>query len=148
MKKFILIPPTYFFITMLSIIGLYFIIPVMNIIKLPYNLIGILFIVIGIILNLWSTNLFKKNDTTHQFKKSTALVIEGPYKYTRNPMYLGMTLILFGISLCCGNMVSLIFPVIFFIIINIMFIPYEENKMKDTFGEAYINYKKQVRRWL
>ena len=63
-------------------------------------------------------------------------------------MYLGSITFLFGLSFVLGNLISFISPIFFFAIINWMFIPYEEEKMKDEIGTEYLEYMKKVRRWI
>ena len=148
MKKVISIPPTYLYINLLLSVALFFIFPSLTLIRSPYNFFGLVILLAGIILNRQSWLLFKKNKTPFEFKKSTHFIKEGLYKYSRNPMYLGMVLLLLGVAVCLGNLASFISPILFFIIIDRMFIPYEEEKMKGTFGEEYLDYKRRVRRWI
>ena len=78
----------------------------------------------------------------------TALVLSGPFTFTRNPMYLGMVLILTGIAVWKASWPMFIAPPAFFLIINSFFLPYEERKMERIFGKQYLDYKKQVRPWI
>ena len=148
MRKIKSIPPTYFYICFILNIALYFVLPKMRVIIFPYNFLGTIVIFFGVYFNIWAWFLFKKNNTPEKFEKSTCIVKEGLYRFTRNPMYLGMVLILLGLSICLGNLICLISPIIFLIIISLIFIPYEEKKMQDTFGQEYLDYKNSVRRWL
>ena len=148
MKKQIL-PTTYFIIFLFLSILLHFIFPIKKIIFYPYNQAGWLFILFGAVLNIWADKLFKKNKTTVKpNKKPTELITISPFKVSRHPMYLGMTAILFGVALLHSSLVGFIFPIIFIILIGILFIPLEEKNMQETFGKKYINYKKKVRRWI
>lgn len=61
---------------------------------------------------------------------------------------MGFVSFLIGCSLLSGNILSLLCPPAFFLVLDRMFIPYEEEKMENTFGEKYLAYKKRVRRWL
>ena len=63
-------------------------------------------------------------------------------------MYLGMVAVLLGVAILHGTLITLIFPVIFIVLSEKLFIPYEESNLKEVFGENYINYKNRVRRWL
>ena len=63
-------------------------------------------------------------------------------------MYLGMLLVLVGTTMLYGTVLSLVFPLAFFIIANWWYIPFEESKMADVFGDAFTVYKARVRRWL
>ena len=63
-------------------------------------------------------------------------------------MYVGFVVFLIGCSILSGNILSALCPLILFLILDRMFIPYEEEKMEATFGEEYLEYKRRVRRWL
>lgn len=144
-----ILPPTYFQILLLFPIIIYFIFQNKKIIPFPYNLIGILFITFGIIINIITDNIFKKEKTTVKpHEKPSSLVISGPFKISRHPMYLGMASILIGASLILGTLISFIFPIIFIFIINKKFIPLEEKNLEKIFTQEYINYKNRVRKWI
>ena len=138
----------YFFIGIILIIAFYFLLPKFNIIKFPYNLIGFIFLTIGIWLILWVWFLFRENNTPESFEKSRVLVITGPFKVSRNPMYMGKIFFLIGISILFGNVLSFIFPFLFFIIMDRVFLPFEEEKTVRDLGKKYLNYKNKVRRWV
>jgi len=140
------IPPNYFYISLVITLIPIFIFKNLKIINFPYNLIGIIFLGLGIWIELWAYFLFKKADTPEDFSKTTSFVEKGPYKFSRNPMYLGMLLILLGTSILVGNIISFISIIFFFIIIETIFIPYEEKEMSRF--KAYENYKKRVRKWI
>jgi len=140
-------PPIYF-ISLLILTVLTFVIPIKIIIK-PYNYFGIILILFGIIMNLWTDQLFKKTHTNVKYHKiPNKLIVSGPFKFSRNPMYLGMLAILLGVAIIIGNLISFIFPIIFIIIINKKHISTEEKNMEKTFGKEYLKYKNKVRRWI
>jgi len=110
---------------------------------------GILLIVFGIVLNLWTDSLFKKKQTTVKPHEVPNFFIDyGPFKISRHPMYLGMFSILLGTAIFLGSISSLISSILFIIIIESMFIPMEEKNLEKKFGNEYIDYKKRVRRWI
>ncbi len=82
------------------------------------------------------------------FSESTTLITEGFYKYTRNPMYVGMNSFLLGLLIILNNPINFIFLIIFFFIVRNLFVVKEEVQMEETFGEDYLTYKGNVRRWL
>lgn len=148
-KKVISIPPVYFFFCIIVSLILYFIVPKMNLINFPYNLIsGIPLVLTGFYFISIPHFILKKNNTPENFQKSTCLVKDGSYKYSRNPMYLGFVIFLIGLSFVLGNLLSFICPIFFFSIINWMFIPYEEEKMEKEVGKEYLEYKNKVRCWI
>jgi len=144
-----IMPPTYFIVLLFSSIGLHFLFPVMRLISLPYNYLGILIIIFGIILNLWTDSLFKKRQTTVKpHEMPNFFISSGPFRISRHPMYLGMTLILLGVAVFLGSLISFVFPIIFVMIMEKLFIPMEEKNLEKEFGDKYIAYKKRVRKWI
>lgn len=110
---------------------------------------GFLFFVIGGILNIWTDQLFKKNKTTVKpLEKPSAFIQTGPFKISRNPMYLGMTILLIGIGFVLGSIISFVGFILFIIAMEIAFITQEEQSMQEQFGEEYLAYKKKVGRWI
>jgi len=148
MKKITGIPPNYFFICIILSVAFYFLLPEFNLIRYPYSMSGWAVMIVGLYLIIWPWYVFKKHNTPEDFSKSTYLVTEGPYKFSRNPMYLGMAIFLLGLSIAIGNVIAFISPIFFFLIIHYMFIPFEEEKTQNTFGQKYLDYKKKVRRWI
>ena len=147
MKK-IFLPPPFFGLSAIIIAAFYFIVPSLNIIPIPFNFIGLLISFGGFVLMGKTHDLFKKYNTTLAVEKSAHLIIEGPFKYSRNPMYCGMFLLLFGVAVCFGNIVSLLLPVIFIAAVGIIYVPEEEEMLESTFGDQYSEYKKTTRRWI
>jgi protein-S-isoprenylcysteine O-methyltransferase Ste14 len=89
-----------------------------------------------------------RGTTVMPTRTPSKLVTEGIYRVTRNPMYLGMLLILSGFPLMIDAIIGLICPVIFFILMNLIVIPREEKVVEGVFGEAYLEYKSNTRRWI
>ncbi|MCY7313932.1 MAG: isoprenylcysteine carboxylmethyltransferase family protein [Pseudoxanthomonas sp.] len=81
-------------------------------------------------------------------EKATAIVQSGPYRFTRNPMYLGMASILFAFCLYLANPVSLVAVGVFVIYLTRFQIIPEERLLLHKFGESYAEYKRAVRRWI
>lgn len=148
MKLTLHIPPTYFYLSVTFSIMLYLIFPGMRLISFPINLSGLVLIFSGGFLVIYCLRLLKKHDTPERFTRSTCIVKNGPYKFTRNPMYLAMVTMSTGIAILLGNIISFISPLLLFIIIQFSFIPFEEKKMEATFGNEYLDYKNRVRRWI
>lgn len=76
------------------------------------------------------------------------LVTTGIYRYTRNPMYLGIIGLLLAIAIHVGTLPFYLAAAVYFIVINHVFCPYEEAKLAATFGDHYNAYRNRVRRWL
>ena len=112
-------------------------------------LVGLGLIGFGFLLAFNSIARFIKAKTgVVPFSESTTLITEGFYKYTRNPMYVGMNSFLLGLLIILNNPINFIFLVIFFFIVRNLFVIKEEVQMEETFGEDYLTYKGKVRRWL
>ena len=110
---------------------------------------GIIMVLAGFSLMMWSWGLFKKRDVAICPKaKTTSMITDGPYRFTRNPMYLGMVLILAGLALCMGTLPFYLSATTFFLIINFVFCPYEESKLLKSFRTDYMQYLSRVRRWI
>ena len=111
--------------------------------------VGGLSIIGGLILLINAGGLFKKAGTDLvPFKEVSALVTGGVYRFTRNPMYLGMTLVLLGTALTVGVVSALVIPPAFMLIIQFRFIKPEEDMMRELFGDEFDAYCQRVRRWL
>ena len=142
-------PDMYFIIFLVLSIVMHFIFPIKKLIFFPYTYFGFVFIALGIILNIWTDLLFKKKKTTVKpYKKPTQLLISGPFRISRHPMYLGMAIILLGVAIIHGTLITFVFPIIFIIFMELFFIPFEEKNLERIFGKKYLNYKKKVRRWI
>jgi protein-S-isoprenylcysteine O-methyltransferase Ste14 len=139
----------YFIILLILSVLLNFVFPAPVFLSPPSTYSGFLIIGFGLVLALWSRSLFLKNATTLQpSEEPTSLVTSGPFRLSRNPIYLGMASILLGVAVLIGTLVSLAFPVIFIALIEFFIIPGEERNLENLFGEPYREYKKSVRRWV
>jgi len=76
------------------------------------------------------------------------LVLEGPYRITRNPMYLGLLLFSIGWFFAAQSIWFVVPPILFFLLINFRLIPFEEQLLREHFGAEYETYCQRVRRWL
>ncbi len=121
-------------------------------ISYSYNVpLFILFAFSGAIFALIGVVAFKKHQTTVNPIKSSevsSLVNTGIYRYSRNPMYVGMLAILMGLLFYLSNPINIVFIVLFVCYLNKYQISPEEASLKHLFGNEYIAYKKTVRRWL
>ncbi len=144
-----IIPPVYFLVSVVIMAVLNYFAPIRSILHPPVTYSGAIFIVIGLIITIWSAVLFNKAGTAIKpFEESTHLVTQGMYQLTRNPMYLGMVMILLGIALLFGTLTPFIMIPIFVWLIQTIFIKNEEIVMERTFGDEYREYRERVRRWL
>lgn len=144
-----IIPPILFLFCIISMIGLNYLVPIQQWIATPYNLIGIIILVIGLFMVISTSKRFRKVKTQiHTFKKPNKLVKDGLFQVSRNPIYLGFMTALLGIAILLGSAAAFIPACIFFLIANFWYIPFEEKNMETIFGQDYRFYKRNVRRWL
>lgn len=112
--------------------------------------VGIALIVLGFACSAWGRLTFK-NAGAEIMPSSAAhntLVAHGPFRFTRNPMYLGIIVIGFGAALVAGTWLMWLVPVVTFVLDNFVIIPYEERSMERAYGDEYRDYKARVRRWI
>jgi protein-S-isoprenylcysteine O-methyltransferase Ste14 len=104
----------------------------------------------GIALALWAERMFAAAGTEilPASAANKALVTEGPFRFTRNPMYLGLILASLGVAFFFGTIVFFAVPALLFLLVNFVFVPFEEAKMARQFGAPYTDYCARVRRWL
>jgi protein-S-isoprenylcysteine O-methyltransferase Ste14 len=142
------LPPTYFYTALLVILGLHLLCPLARLIEFPWNLCGLLPFAAGSILNIIADQAFKKAGTTVKpFEESSALITSGIFRFSRNPMYLGMVLIHIGAAILLGSLSPYIMVVIFTLLIQWIFIIPEEKALEAKFGQDYLQYKQKVRQW-
>ena len=121
----------------------------------PFNFeyqmpLGIIIIIFGLSVLISAVRVFKQLETTinpMQPSKASRLAIIGPFKYTRNPMYLGMSIMLLGFGLIFGAKLTLCLVILFILYITFFQIIPEERAMKEKFN-AWEDYCSKVRRWL
>lgn len=112
-------------------------------------LLGAVLAVPGLALLFWAwLHFFTKKTSPIPTAEPSTLVAEGPYRISRNPMYLGFLLVLGSVGFFAGSPLYFLAPVGFFWIIDRLFIPYEEAKLERLFGEDYARLKLATRRWL
>ncbi len=143
------LPPVYFLLALVSMAGLHFLWPVSRYLSFPASLIGLLPLLTGIGLNIAADRQFNRHQTTIKpFERSATLVTAFPFSASRNPMYVGITLMLAGAALLLGT-VSLLIPAAAFpILMHIRFVRVEERMLAETFGPEWERYRARVRRWL
>jgi protein-S-isoprenylcysteine O-methyltransferase Ste14 len=134
---------------MIVMVALHFVVPVKRIIPFPWDLLGLIPLVLGIALNIIADKAFRDAKTTVKpFQESAALITDGVYRISRHPMYLGFVLILFGLAVLLGSLTPFIIIPIFAIVMDQVFIVVEERMLAEKFGQAWLDYKAKVRRWV
>ena len=129
--------------------ALHWFLPVWKGFKWSYPILGAAISICGFAIMMWGWWLFQKRNiaicpTAHTGK----LIFDGPYRFSRNPMYLGIVMIFLGVAVFMGTPPFFLGAAIYFVILNSVFIPFEEQKLVSAFGSEYLEYKRRVRRWL
>jgi len=107
------------------------------------------FIVAGLGIVVWSATEFKRHKTTIMpHKASSAIISSGPFKYSRNPIYFAFSMIQLGAAILLTNLWILLLLIPALLIMSKFVIEREEAFLTQEFGQPYIDYKKQVRRWI
>jgi protein-S-isoprenylcysteine O-methyltransferase Ste14 len=144
-----LLPPTYFVASLVLMAALALLLPIAPLLSWPWRAAGLVPIAAGVWLNLAADRAFKQRGTTVKpFERSSALVTDGPFRASRNPMYLGMVLILVGAVMLLGALSPFLVVAAFTGVIATRFIPAEERMLGETFGDAWTAYRKRTRRWI
>ena len=115
------------------------------------SLVAIGLLVTGLAILLAAVFDFSRNETTVnplEPEQAETLVVSGLFRFTRNPMYLGMALVLFAWALYLANALAIIGPMLFVASITVLQIKPEEEALGKIFGQDYGEYRKRVRRWL
>ena len=144
------IPPPLIVLTL--IISIYFSSKKIDLINIPFQLeISFFILSLGILVFINPVLKFIKSKTTInpiQFEETNILVTSGIFKYSRNPMYLGMLMIIISTSIFYLNIYSILTPFLFVFWINKFQIKREEVFLTEKFGKEYLSYKNKTRRWL
>lgn len=149
MKDRRVLPPTYLLVAILVMIALHFVVPGPNVIGGLWRGLGFVPLAVGVWLNLAADGSFRRvNTTVKPYEESTALVREGAFRISRNPMYLGYVLILLGVALLMGSLTPWVVIPAFAVLMEIVFIRVEEAMLAETFGEGWTDYTRRTRRWI
>ena len=112
-------------------------------------LVGAFVFAIGAIIAGWGLITFRRaRTTTIPGRTSAQLVTWGPYRFTRNPMYVGLTIAYIGETFILHQLWPMIVLPLVLAYVNWVVIPLEQRKLGEAFGEEYVRYQTRVRRWL
>jgi len=116
----------------------------------PYSGASALIVVLGgVALGMWAKRTILKHETTfNPYGHPTHLVTTGPFRFSRNPMYVSYVLVALGFALYTGVIAALIFPVLYFLYLHLRIIPLEERKLRERFTSEYVAYTQSTRRWV
>jgi protein-S-isoprenylcysteine O-methyltransferase Ste14 len=134
---------------MMAMLVLNFLFPVAWIVPPVWNLLGLVFLVAGVTMNLIADKAFHQAGTTVKpFEESSTLVTDGVFQISRNPMYLGFVLILTGTSMLLRSLSPYLIIFAYAFLVDRTFIKVEEGMLAKKFGKTWEAYKSRTRRWL
>jgi protein-S-isoprenylcysteine O-methyltransferase Ste14 len=143
------LPPVWLLLCLLATLALDYLLPIVDFQNLPVRIGGIVLVLFGILMSATAAGTFKKVGTpVIPFERSTTLVTSGWYRFTRNPMYLGMALSLLGTALALGSVGAFLPLPAFVVLIEALFIRGEERFLEEIFGQQYRDFRARVRRWI
>jgi protein-S-isoprenylcysteine O-methyltransferase Ste14 len=144
-----IVPPVWVLLTLLASVALHHWLPLWQLVRAPWSYGGAVLIVLGVLLGAPAVLAFRRAQTPLvPFERSTALVTGGPFRFTRNPMYSGMVLMVLGVATLLGSLGAYLPIPLFVWIIQKNFIEGEERFLTELFGEQYLAYQRRVRRWI
>ena len=144
-----IMPPTWLLIAIVTMLTLHFLFPIAWIMPPFWNLLGLMIITLGVTLNLIGDKVFQQARTTIKpFAESSALVTNGIFRISRNPMYLGFVLILTGIAVLLRSLSPYLVIFAFTILIDRIYVRAEEGMLAEKFGIKWVAYKAKTGRWL
>lgn len=143
------IPPVWLMLTMIAMHLANSFVPLVRIFSVSWVPFGQVVVFLGFSLVIFTARMFRKAQTPLKpFVPVKAVITDGPFRYSRNPVYLGMFMILAGWAVYLGSASPWFVAAWFVYIICTYWVPMEEKQMEREMGEAYITYKSRVRRWL
>ena len=115
----------------------------------PAGLVGAVVFVLALVLAIWAIDTMTRAGTNVPTNRPTTAIVEsGPYRFTRNPIYLGMFGGLIGLGIAFDNPWLLLMMALFALVIRYGVVVREEAYLERMFGDAYRGYRRRVRRWL
>jgi protein-S-isoprenylcysteine O-methyltransferase Ste14 len=147
--RILLLPPRLVLILLVAMVALHMLLPGPTLLLFPYTLVGAAVVALGFVVTLWGARLFARIRTNiRTWNEPGVLVTDGPFRWSRNPMYLGFVLLLFGTAILLGTTTPFIAPALFAIVADRWYIAFEERAMQAKFGAEYEAYIGRTRRWL
>ena len=144
------VPPPLIYVVLFGLgLLLHQLVPVTFLPIFPARVAALIFLGCGLILDIWSVGLFRRAHTNVMpVQPTTALVIAGPYRLTRNPIYLGFLCAYIGAALWFGVVWALVLVPLVVLTVQRLAISKEERYLEQKFGDAYRQYRAHVRRWI
>jgi len=141
-------PPVWLLLHLLAAWALHTWLPVARLIEEPWTHLGLIPGVAGALIVLWCAGLFRLRGTPIlPFTESTVLVTTGPYRFSRNPIYVGLTLLLVCAAVLFGTLTPWLVVPSFVLVIRQRFVLKEEALLRARFGASYEAFCARIPRW-
>jgi len=144
-----ILPPVYLLVAIILMVALPLAFPIRQLAWCPARWLGLAPVAIGLMFGAPAARIFVKRKTAiRPGDVSTTLVTDGPFRFSRNPMYVGMVCLLAGVAIGLGSISPWFVIPLFIVAISLRIIPVEEAMLREAFGEPYREYQLRVRRWI
>ena len=111
--------------------------------------VGVLIVVAGVALAAWARiGFLRTGQSVIPWTPTPELIFQGPYRFTRNPMYVGMTLLTIGLGVALNNLWISLFALPALLVVHLIAVLPEEKYLAEKFGDGYRSYLSRVRRYL
>ncbi len=145
-------PPILLIATIALGVGLHWLVPlpwIYGLAALEATAMGVTMIVAAVAIDIWAALVFRKHKTTIQpHQRSTRLVTRGPFRFSRNPIYVGNLMVVAGLGLVLSNLWLLIATPVLGFALHKLAIAREEQHLEELFADQWRDYKARVRRWI
>ena len=142
-------PPTLMFFCLLGMVAMHWMFPLVRGSAWILLILGLGCIILGMSIAIGAESQFRRSQTTvNHLGKATKLVTDGWFKYSRNPMYLSLALMLVGAWLSLGSLSPVLGLPVYLILAERWYILPEERRLAMAFGKEYESYQRRTPRWL
>ena len=142
-------PPLLLLMCLLLMVLLRWAWPIGIVFPVPINLLGTVPLLLGVFVSVSAERQFARVGTNvNPFGEPGKLVTDGWFRYSRNPMYLGLALVAVGVAILLGALSPMMGVAVFVVMAERRYIPYEEKRLLAKFGPAYEEYQSRVPRWI
>lgn len=142
-------PPVAALVVLLGMAALKLTVPGPALTPWPWSTAGLALLTAGLLLGSWASLTFMRAGASSRlFHGNPGLVDDGPFRWSRNPMYLSLVVTVTGVAILMGHLTPWIGPVALFLWYDRLFVPREEAVLATHFGAAWDAYRARVRRWI
>jgi len=114
-----------------------------------WGMVGLGMVGLGMAPLAWSERQFAHHNTSHDHRAvASALITTGPFQFSRNPVYIGLLILLVGLAMVLNTLWVLFFALLALLVMHFHVVPREEACLEQLFPDAYPSYRQSVRRWL